>query len=71
FKGIMAAKKKPVQTLTVADLGVGAGEVGLSNAWSSVLEAAPKPPREAGRKVEDEGDGGSKIAEYLVGQKLI
>jgi electron transfer flavoprotein beta subunit len=71
FKGIMAAKKKPVETLTVADLGVDAGEVGLGNAWSQVTEASPKPPREAGQKVEDEGDGGSKVAEYLVGQKLI
>jgi electron transfer flavoprotein beta subunit len=71
FKGIMAAKKKPVTTLTVADLGLDAGEVGLAAAWSQVLEAAPKPPRSAGQRVEDSGDGGSKIAEYLVGQKLI
>jgi electron transfer flavoprotein beta subunit len=71
FKGIMAAKKKPVRTVTVADLGVDAGDVGLANAWSSVLEAAPKPPRSGGRKTEDEGDGGAKIAEYLVSQKLI
>jgi electron transfer flavoprotein beta subunit len=71
FKGIMAAKKKPVRTVTVADLGVDAGEVGLANAWSTVLEAAPKPPRTGGRKAEDEGDGGVKIAEFLVSQKLI
>ncbi|RZS39036.1 electron transfer flavoprotein beta subunit [Herbihabitans rhizosphaerae] len=71
FKGIMAAKKKPVETLTVADLGIDAGEVGLGNAWTSVLEAAPKPPRTAGQRVTDEGDGGSKVAEYLVAQKLI
>ncbi|NIJ11123.1 electron transfer flavoprotein beta subunit [Saccharomonospora amisosensis] len=71
FKGIMAAKKKPVETLTVADLGVDAGEVGLANAWSTVLEASPKPPRTAGQRVEDEGDGGAKVAEYLVGQKII
>ncbi|MDT7796687.1 MAG: electron transfer flavoprotein beta subunit [Actinomycetota bacterium] len=71
FKGIMAAKKKPVETFTIADLGVDAGEVGLANAWSTVTEASPKPPRTAGEKVEDEGDGGTKVAEYLVGQKLI
>ena len=71
FKGIMAAKKKPVSTLSVADLGIDASEVGLSGAWSQVLEAAPKPPRSAGQRVEDGGDGGSKIAEFLVGQKLI
>jgi electron transfer flavoprotein beta subunit len=71
FKGIMAAKKKPVSTLTVADLGIDAGEIGLANAWSTVLEATAKPPRSGGRKVEDEGDGGTKIAEFLVAQKLI
>ena len=69
FKGIMAAKKKPVETLSVADLGV--ADVGLDAAWSAVTEAAPKPPREAGQRVEDEGDGGVKAAEYLVSQKLI
>jgi electron transfer flavoprotein beta subunit len=71
FKGIMAAKKKPVSTLSVADLGIDASEVGLSGAWTQVLEASPKPPRSAGQRVEDGGDGGAKIAEYLVGQKLI
>ena len=71
FKGIMAAKKKKVDTFTIADLGIDAGEVGLASATSSVVESAPKPPRAAGQKVEDEGDGGAKIAEYLVGQKLI
>ena len=71
FKGIMAAKKKPVETLSIADLGIDAGDVGLANAWSTVVEAAPKPPREAGQRVEDDGDGGAKIAEYLVAQKLI
>jgi electron transfer flavoprotein beta subunit len=69
FKGIMAAKKKPVETLSVADLSV--GDVGLAAAWSTVTEAAPKPPREAGQRVDDEGDGGAKAAAYLVSQKLI
>jgi electron transfer flavoprotein beta subunit len=70
FKGIMAAKKKPVETLAVGDLSID-GEVGLAAAWSTVTEAAPKPPREAGQRVDDEGDGGVKAAEYLVSQKLI
>jgi electron transfer flavoprotein beta subunit len=69
FKGIMAAKKKPVESLAVGDLGVDG--VGLADAWSAVTEAAPKPPREAGQRVEDEGDGGVKAAQYLVSQKLI
>lgn len=71
FKGIMAAKKKPVSTITLADAGIEASEVGLANALTSVTSATPKPPKSAGEKVEDEGDGGSKIAQYLISQKLI
>ena len=71
FKGIMAAKKKPVETLDVAGAGIDASQVGLANALTTVTSAAPKPPKQAGEKVTDEGDGGAKIAEYLVGQKLI
>jgi electron transfer flavoprotein beta subunit len=71
FKGIMAAKKKPVTTLSLADAGLDAGEVGLGNALTTVTSASPKPPKAAGEKIEDEGDGGSKIAAFLVGQKLI
>jgi len=71
FKGIMAAKKKPVATLGLADAGIDASEVGLANALTSVTSSQPKPPKSAGEKVEDEGDGGQKIAAYLVGQKLI
>jgi len=71
FKGIMAAKKKEVTTLTLADIGVEADEVGLANAGSSVLSSTPKPAKSAGEKVSDEGEGGKKIAEYLVAQKII
>jgi electron transfer flavoprotein beta subunit len=71
FKGIMAAKKKPVQTLTVADIGIDAGQVGLANAASEVLSFAKRPPRQAGTIVNDEGDGGSKAAEFLAGRKFI
>ena len=71
FKGIMAAKKKEVTKLTLAEIGVEADEVGLENAGSTVLGANPKPPKTAGEKVTDEGEGGSQIAQYLVSQKLI
>ena len=71
FKGIMAAKKKPVQTVTVADLGLDAGSVGLASATSEVVEMTPRPPRQAGQIVKDEGDGGVKIAEFLAAQKLL
>ncbi|MCU1691342.1 MAG: electron transfer flavoprotein subunit beta, partial [Frankiales bacterium] len=71
FKGIMAAKKKPLTTLTLADAGIEAGQVGLAAAPSQVVEFANKPPRQAGQVVKDEGDGGVKIAEYLASQKLV
>jgi electron transfer flavoprotein beta subunit len=71
FKGIMAAKKKPVDTLAVADLGLTADAVGLGAAWSAVNDFATRPPRAAGVKVSDDGDGGAKIADYLASQKLV
>jgi electron transfer flavoprotein beta subunit len=71
FKGIMAAKKKPVTTVTVADLGLDPAAVGLESATSEVVDVTPRPPRQAGQVVKDEGDGGVKIAEFLASQKLI
>jgi electron transfer flavoprotein beta subunit len=71
FKGIMAAKKKPVQTLTLADLNVDAGSVGLANAASRVADFATRPPRQAGVMVQDEGDGGAKAAGFLTDRKFI
>ena len=59
FKGIMAAKKKEVTVLTLAEIGVESDEVGLDNAGSTVLSSTPKPPKTAGEKVTDEGEGGN------------
>ncbi|MBD0322851.1 MAG: electron transfer flavoprotein subunit beta/FixA family protein [Aldersonia sp.] len=71
FKGIMAAKKKEVITYTLADLGIDPDTVGVANAGSTVTASTPKPPRTAGEKVTDEGDGGAKVAQYLISQKII
>jgi electron transfer flavoprotein beta subunit len=71
FKGIMAAKKKPVETLTIADAGLDAAKLGLSAAWSAVADFAARPPKAAGTVVTDAGDGGVKIADYLSEQKFI
>jgi electron transfer flavoprotein beta subunit len=71
FKGIMAAKKKPVQTLTLADLGIEASAVGLGTATSQVLDFAGRPPKGQGVKVSDEGDGADKLVDYLVSQKIV
>ncbi|MEV5740425.1 electron transfer flavoprotein subunit beta/FixA family protein [Microbispora rosea] len=71
FKGIMAAKKKPVETLGVADAEIAADQVGLANAWSEVVDFAAAPPRAAGTVIKDEGDGGAKAAEFLASKKFI
>jgi electron transfer flavoprotein beta subunit len=71
FKGIMAAKKKPVQTWSLADLEVNPSVVGLAAARSTVDAVTARPPRQAGRVVPDEGDGGAKLVEFLAGAKLV
>jgi electron transfer flavoprotein beta subunit len=71
FKGIMAAKKKPVETLSLADTGLDPAQVGLASAATEVVSFAQRPARQAGTVVKDEGDGGSKAAEFLAAQKFI
>jgi electron transfer flavoprotein beta subunit len=71
FKGIMAAKKKPVQTLSLADLGIAAGEVGAGGASSVVVEHRRRPPRAGGLKVTDEGAGGVQLVEFLASEKFV
>src|SRR5213080_1737426 len=71
FKGIMAAKKKPVQTMSLADAGIDPALVGLGGAATEVVDHAQRPPRQAGTVVKDEGDGGVKVAEFLATQKFI
>jgi electron transfer flavoprotein beta subunit len=71
FKGIMAAKKKPLTELSVSDIGVEPAEVGLAAAASVVDDAEPRPPKAKGEVVKDEGDGGAKIAEFLATNKFI
>jgi electron transfer flavoprotein beta subunit len=71
FKGIMAAKKKPVETLGLADLGFEAGQAGLAASATEVVSFAGRPPRAAGTIVTDEGDGGVKAAEFLAARKFI
>src|SRR2546421_193681 len=71
FKGIMAAKKKPVRTLSLADAGIAGSDVGLAAATSTVIESAPRPPRSAGQVIADDGDGAARLVEDLIGQKLI
>jgi electron transfer flavoprotein beta subunit len=71
FKGIMAAKKKPLETRTLADLGVAPEAVGLSASWSEVEGITARPPRQAGQVIQDEGDAGEKLVEFLAAAKLV
>ncbi|MEN2738871.1 electron transfer flavoprotein subunit beta/FixA family protein [Microbacterium sp. X-17] len=68
FKGIMAAKKKPFEVVSTADLGVDAAAADASR--SIMLAVSQKPPRQAGTKIVDEGDAGEKLAEFLVSNRL-
>jgi electron transfer flavoprotein beta subunit len=71
FAGIMAARKKPVEVLSLGDLGVGHGTVGADAARTRVVEAAPRPPREDRVLLTDEGDAGIRLAAYLVENQLV
>jgi len=69
FKGIMAAKSKPVDEVTAADLGI--SPVGWAGAGQEIVEVASAPEREAGEVIEDDGEGYSKIVEFLDKLKVI
>ena len=71
FKGIMAAKKKPMQVMSLAEAGIDSSLVGLANAATEVVDFTERPPRQAGTIVKDEGDGGTKAAEFLAAGKFI
>ncbi len=71
FKGIMAAKKKPVETWSLSDLGVDASQVGLDAAWTKVLSTTKRPPRQQGLIVTDDGSGGAVLAQFLSIQKFV
>ncbi len=71
FKGIMAAKNKPVDQVTLADLGLEASQVGWEGARQKITDVTPAPEREAGEKVVDEGDAHEKIVAFLEELKVI
>lgn len=68
FKGIMAAKKKPFETVSLADLGVNAEDESAGR--SIVIGISERPARQAGMKIVDEGDAGEQLAEFLVSNRL-
>jgi electron transfer flavoprotein beta subunit len=71
FKGIMAAKSKPVDEVTVADLGIDAAMVGWAGAGQEIVDVSAAPEREAGEVIEDDGEAHLKIVEFLDGLKVL
>ena len=71
FKGIMAAKSKPVDEVTVADLGLDASQVGWAGAGQEIVAVEQAPAREAGEIIEDDGTGAEKIVAFLDNLKVI
>jgi electron transfer flavoprotein beta subunit len=71
FKGIMAAKSKPVDTLSVADLGLDAGEVGWAGAGQEIVSVSEAEARSSGEIVVDEGDGAQRVVSFLEEIKVI
>src|SRR5215203_7508824 len=66
MKGILAAKKKPVETWALADLGIDPSTVSLDAALTKVLRTTPRPPKQAGRVITDEaGSGAAALTDFL------
>ncbi|NLE11504.1 MAG: electron transfer flavoprotein subunit beta/FixA family protein [Actinobacteria bacterium] len=71
MKGIMGAKKKPLDTKDAAALGLDTAKIGSEGSKTRVVSGRIPEPRKAGTKIEDDGTGAQKIAEFLASQKLV
>jgi electron transfer flavoprotein beta subunit len=71
LKGIMGAKSKPQETVSLADLGVDAGEAGEQGSRTEVLALSEPPPRGDIRKIEDDGSAAEQIVAFLAEKRLI
>ncbi len=71
LKGIMGAKKKPQETLSLADLGLGPDDAGEAGSRTTVLGLGDPPARGDTQRIEDEGDAAEKIVDYLAARKLV
>jgi electron transfer flavoprotein beta subunit len=73
FKGIMAAKSKPLDTKSAADIGIDASQVGQANAAAVLTEFEQRPPKEAGTIVEDDGSGATaaQLADWMQEKKFV
>jgi electron transfer flavoprotein beta subunit len=71
FKLIMAARTKQIEAWSLADLGVDATSMGTAGARTETTSAAPRPPRPEVELVQDKGEGGAALAEYLIRNELV
>jgi len=71
LKGIMGAKSKPQETLSLADLGVDGGSAGEQGSRTEVLALSDPPPRGDTRKIEDDGSAAEQIVAFLGEKRLI
>lgn len=71
FKGIMAAKSKPLTTLSAADLGLDSDRVGLAGSATEVVAAEERSAERARVVIHDEGDAAARIVEFLASRKLL
>jgi len=71
LKGIMGAKSKPTETLTLAGIGVEADRVGTSGSRTSVLGLAPPPSKGDQVKIEDDGSAAGSLVDWLAERKLL
>ncbi len=71
FKGIMSAKKKKVESLSIADLGLADSDTGGAHSWSVVEQVTERPARQGGTIIKDDGTAGTQVAEFLIAAKLI
>jgi electron transfer flavoprotein beta subunit len=71
LKGIMGAKKKQQDVVSLADLGVEPSHAGEAGSRTTVIALSEPPPRGDSIKVEDDGNAAEKLVEFLAGQKLV
>ena len=71
LKGIMGAKKKPFDTMSLADLGVDSGDAGEAGSKTEVLALSDPPSRGDARKIEDDGNAAQAIVDFLAEKRLV
>ncbi|MEP6811704.1 MAG: electron transfer flavoprotein subunit beta/FixA family protein [Actinomycetota bacterium] len=71
LKGIMGAKKKPFEILSLADVGVDAGDAGEAGSKTEVLALGEPPSRGDARKIEDDGNAAQAIVDFLAEKRLV